>query len=524
MAQPVQASSYTFRRIIEGGYLYVDKTPYLYELIRGSIGIYFLARPRRFGKSLMISTLEEIFQGNRALFQTLWIAGSDYEWEKHPVIRFDFSRNAIKSAENLEQVIDYYLAEIADHYQVTLRGFNYQSRFDNLIQQLGREQPVVILIDEYDKPILDNLDHLAEAQKIRETLKNFYTVIKAMDQYIRFAFITGISRFSRVGIFSGMNNLTDITMTPRFAAALGITEAELTHYFSEHIAAFATREASGPDELLAKMRHWYNGFCFVEGCENVYNPYSTLQLFYNQRFANYWFETGTPAFLTKLIKERDFNIEPLAALKVPELTFSTYELERLELVPLLFQTGYLTIKDHQRDDYGHLYTLSYPNEEVRSAFFTYLLRAYNDVEIALSESYLRKLLYALANQDLPEFFNVLDIFFAGIDYDLSIQQEKYYQTIFYLIFQLLGVRTAAEVKANRGRIDAVIEINKRIYLFEFKLDGSAADALQQIRAHEYATRYRSQGKPITLIGANFDSKQRKITAWESAADQPVAAD
>ena len=241
MPKPVQASTYTFRDIIENGFLYVDKTHYLYEMVRYGKGVYFLARPRRFGKSLMLSTLEEIFLGNRALFRGLWIDSSDYAWQRYPVIRLDFSANAVKSAANLEQVIDYYIEGFAQQYGITLRGFDYQSRFGNLIQQLAAEdKKVVILIDEYDKPIIDHLHDLPTASAIRDTLKNFYTTIKAMDRYLRFVFITGISKFSKVGVFSAMNNLDDLTMDPRFATALGITEAELRHDFSEHIADFAT--------------------------------------------------------------------------------------------------------------------------------------------------------------------------------------------------------------------------------------------------------------------------------------------
>ncbi|MFN8490988.1 MAG: AAA family ATPase [Caldilineaceae bacterium] len=521
MPKPVQASSYTFRHIIEGGFLYVDKTQYLYELVHRSIGIYFLARPRRFGKSLMISTLEEIFLGNKELFRDLWIYDSDYDWQKYPILRLDFSRNAVHSAEHLKQLIDYYVAEIAERNNITLRGFDYQTRFDNLIQQLGRNKRVVILIDEYDKPLLDNIDHLAEALQIRDTLKHFYTTIKALDQYIRFVFITGISKFSKVGIFSAMNNLADLTMTPRFATALGITEEELGHYFQEHITEFAHKMGMSEAELATELRRWYNGFRFVENCPNVYNPFSTLQLFANQRFANYWFETGTPTFLIKLIKARQYNIEPFEQLEVPELTFSTYELESLELIPLLFQTGYLTIKDFRRDEFGELYTLSYPNYEVKHAFLTYLLSAYDEIEVALSEGHLRRLLYALEQQNLPEFFSVLEVFFASIDYDLHLDYEKYYQTIFYLIFVLLGVRINAGVKTNQGRIDAVIELAKHIFLFEFKLNGNAAEALQQIKAHAYAQKYQSKGKPLTLIGANFDSTKRKITEWQSEPDATV---
>lgn len=513
MPKPVQASSYTFRHIIEGGFLYVDKTEYIYELIRRSIGIYFLARPRRFGKSLLISTLAEIFQGNKDLFQGLWLYESDYEWQAYPIIRIDFSRYAAKSAENLEQIIDYYIAEIAQQYDVTLRGFDYQSRFDNLIQQLGHKNKVVILIDEYDKPIIDNLDNLVEAQRIRDTLRNFYTTIKAMDQYLRFVFITGISKFSKVGVFSAMNNLDDITMTPRFATALGITEAELQTNFQDHISALGMTERLSESALVEKIRHWYNGFCFVENADNVYNPFSTLQLFHQQRFSNFWFETGTPTFLINLLKQTRYPIEQLENLRLREISFSTYDIESLSIVPLLFQTGYLTIKDY--DPASRRYTLAYPNAEVRDAFLTYLLGSFSQRETGLNEEYLWRLVDTLQAQDLDQFFRVLQTFFANVPYDLQLKHEKYYQTIFYLIFKLIGLNVNSEVKTNQGRIDAVIELVNHIFLFEFKLDGQAEEALQQIKETDYAQKYQLEGKPLTFIGATFDSQKRQVVAWQS---------
>ncbi len=513
MPKPVQASTYNFRRIIEEGFLYVDKTRQLYELVRYGIGIYFLARPRRFGKSLLISTLKEIFQGNKELFQDLWIYESDYNWQAYPIIHIDFSRYQIQNVQELKARIKLYLQQIAQEYQITLDENPFDVQWVELILKLSREQRVVILIDEYDKPILDNMHNIEEAKAIRDTLKSFYGAIKSLDAHHRFVFITGISKFNRVGIFSDMNNLNDITMSPQFATLLGITEDELQRHFQEHITETAQQFGLSDAALMIELQRWYNGFRFVENSRNVYNPYSTLQFFYNRRFSNYWFETGTPTFLIKLIKERDLAIEPLDHLEVPELSFSTYEIESLALIPLLFQTGYLTIKGFRRDQFGEIYTLSYPNYEVKNAFLTYLLSAYNEMETALSESHLRRLIYALEAHDLPEFFAVLEIFFANIDYDLHLNYEKYYQTIFYLIFLLIGVRIEAEVKTSKGRIDAVIALRKRIYLFEFKLNQRAADALQQIKSHDYLRKYAGHGKPITLIGANFDTKQRKIVEW-----------
>ncbi|MCB0111385.1 MAG: AAA family ATPase, partial [Caldilineaceae bacterium] len=335
-------------------------------------------------------------------------------------------------------------------------------------------------------------------------------------RHLRFVFITGISKFSKVGVFSSMNNLDDLTMDPRFATALGITEAELRQDFQEHLTLFAQQEGQTVDTLLQTIRNWYNGFCFVRECERVYNPYSTLQLFNKRYFANYWFETGTPTFLTKLIKAEGYDIRNVETLELTELGFSTYELERLEIIPLLFQTGYLTIKSYNPE--RRLYQLGYPNQEVESAFLAHLLAAFNDVPKGINEGYLWQLIDALTQQDLARFFAVLAVFFADIDYDLHLAQEKYYQTIFYLLFRLMGITTNTEVKTNVGRIDAVVTLPEQIFLFEFKLDQSAAIALQQIKDRDYAAKYRGQGKSIILVGVNFDSRKRTVTEWVHEVD------
>ncbi|MCE7986196.1 MAG: AAA family ATPase [Caldilinea sp. CFX5] len=520
MLKPVQASSPTFRDIIEGGFLYVDKTRDLYELVRYSKGIYFLARPRRFGKSLTISILEEIFKGEKELFRDLWLYTSDYRWQAYPIIRLDFNQERVQSAEALQEVLTTYLERVAARYQITLPRSNYQRQFLQLIEKLAEQGPVgqkkvVILIDEYDKPILDNIENPAEALRIRDTLKGFYGVIKAMDPYLRFVFITGISKFSRVGIFSDMNNLTDLTMVPRFATTLGLTDQELRQNFAEHISDFAQQEALAEEEFLQKIRTWYDGFRFVEEQPSVYNPFSTLQLFNLRRFSNYWFETGTPTFLIKMIKQRDYTIEQLHALRLSELAFSTYEIDRLEIVPLLFQTGYLTIKEYDRAE--GIYTLGYPNREIEGAFLTYLLSAFSERERGLNEEYLLRLLDALKAKQFKQFFSVLDVFFVNVPYTIHLKHEKYYQSLFYLIFKMLGLRIDVEVSTNEGRIDAVISLADQIFLFEFKLDGSADEALQQIKDNHYYQKYQLSSKPITLVGANFDSNERKITDWKTEA-------
>lgn len=515
MPKPLAVWTHTFRDIIEGGFHYIDKTRYIYELVRYPKGVYFLARPRRFGKSTLVTTLEELFAGNRALFQGLWIDQSDYDWQKYAVIRIDFSEHRVKDAEMLTKVLDRFISKQAKAASVVLDGFDFQSNLASLIEQLGQNQKVVILIDEYDKPITDNLTNLPEARRIRDLLRDFYTVIKASDRHLRFVFITGISKFSRIGLFSTMNNLEDLSLLPQYASLLGITEEELRYDFPEYLAAFAKQRGTSVEEVLAEIKRWYNGFCFAAGALNVYNPYSTLLCLKQQRFSNFWFETGTPNFLIDLIKQEQYDVRDLDNLHVLELGFSTYELDKLPVVPLLFQTGYLTLKAYEPA--RARYTLGYPNAEVEQAFITYLLASFSNVERALSDSYLWQLLDALEAKDVDRFFLVLQTFFANIDYRLYIQQEKYYQTIFYLIFMMLGFRAGAEVQTNQGRIDAVVEVKDHIFLFEFKLDGSEEEALQQIKDREYYQKYQLKGKPMTLIGANFASAQRQVVKWKQEA-------
>jgi len=381
VTKSLQPSTAAFKKLIEGGHLYVDKTAYIYNLIQESSDVYFLSRPRRFGKSLLVSTLDEVFRGNKELFEGLWLYESDYQWHAYPVIRFDFSLEQVKTAEELEEAICEYVSEIAFDYDITIKDGPHHRMFRHLIRQLSRTNTngqVVILIDEYDKPLIDNLDNLEQAQQIREVMKAFYGILKAMDPQIRFLLITGVSKFTRVSIFSELNHLTELTMDTAFGSALGLTETEIRENFADHLALVAQKENITAEEMLAKMRHWYDGFCFAPGAENVYNPFSVLHFFYHQRFSNYWFKTGTPTFLVKLIHQRQYDVEILDGLVLKETAFDTYDIRNLALVPLLFQTGYLTIKGY--DEESMEYTLNYPNYEVEDAFLTHLLDKFGDIE------------------------------------------------------------------------------------------------------------------------------------------------
>lgn len=514
MPKHLPSNTSTFRDIIQYDFLYIDKTEDIYHLLERKKGAYFLTRPRRFGKSLLISTLDELFQGNRALFKGLWIDSSDYVWEVYPVIRIDFSRHPIRNLVDLEESIQAHLQRVAVRYNLELPVKSVALMFETLIFALSKKfdgQQVIILIDEYDTPIIDHIDDVKTAVEIRDGLKGFYSVMKSMEAHIRFIFITGISKFSKVSIFSELNNLTDLTLSTHFATTLGITQDELQHYFSDRLSAFAEKEELTVDDLLEQIRFWYNGFRFSQEPAYVYNPYSTMQLFEHQSFHNFWFESGTPSFLIKLIRQMNYDILELDDIELGELAFSTYDVEALAIVPVLYQTGYLTIRGY--DPETRQYKLYFPNYEVENAFLVYILDAFSNLQQGFSESHLWRLIRALRQNDLDTFFEVLSVFFAHIDYDLQVPNEKYYQTIFHVLFTLMGLKIKAEEKTNRGRIDAVVEVENAIYIFEFKLNGSAKEALTQIKTKEYFQKYWLQGKPITLVGANFNSTEREVDEW-----------
>jgi hypothetical protein len=360
-----------------------------------------------------------------------------------------------------------------------------------------------------------------EARRMRELLKGFYTVIKGMDEYLRFVLLTGVSKFSKVGVFSGLNNLEDITMSPAFSAALGITEDELRACFQGYAEELAVQEGLSQDELWRTVQRWYDGFCFSSRCSRVYNPYSLLLLFKQRRFANYWFETGTPTFLIKLIKKQNYDVKDIEDLRVNELSFSSYEVEDLSVLPLLFQTGYLTIKAY--DPKRRLYKLYYPNSEVEDSFLKYLMHEFSAVRKEVTDSYLWRMVDALSEKNFDGFFEVLQVFFADIPYDIQIRREQYYQTVFYLIFKLMGLQVMAEARTSRGRIDAVVELERGTdcpihFIFEFKLDGRAEAVLAQIKARGYAAQYRLRGKDVYLIGVGFEMAARGIADWQVAKE------
>ncbi|MDO9517730.1 MAG: AAA family ATPase [Methanosarcinaceae archaeon] len=508
MTQRLPIGIQTFRDIVQNDYLYVDKTEKIFDLVNGAKGVYFLSRPRRFGKSLLISTLNEIFQGNKELFKDLWIYNSDYLWEEHPIVRIDFSKKKAENKDDLKGFILNQLNTIASNYGVSLERDQYDEAFNELLTKLGEINKVAILIDEYDKPIIDNIENPDLAVELREILKGFYTIIKASDEHIRFVLLTGVSKFSRAGVFSGLNNLQDISMNVSYSSLLGITKKEMVDYFNDHIDLLASAEEINRSDTIEKITYWYNGFCFSRNCEKVFNPFSLLLLFENAQFSNYWFESATPSFLIKLLKENEFDLAKLDGIKISELSFSSYEVENLKIMPILFQTGYLTVAGYNKERME--YTLAYPNFEVKNSMTECLAEAYSYVGCELVHSHAWKLIDTLRANDFELFFDTLRIFFANIPYDLHINKEKYYQTIFYLVFSLIGLKIEAEVKTNKGRIDAVV-IDKDVHIFEFKFDGKKEAALDQIKDKRYYEKYQGSGKDIYLFGVEF--AERNVGEW-----------
>jgi len=507
-------SVYAFADLRQGKYLYVDKTEYVWKLVRSYKGIYFLSRPRRFGKSLMVSTLKAIFEGRKELFDGLAISKKEYDWKPYPVIHFDMGNCSAKTPQALERFIEDRLCDVAAEHNVTLRGQSYATRFESLISALSKRGKVVILIDEYDKPILNNVTN-PEADAILGVLKGFYSTIKTCEDLERFVFITGVTKFCHVSLFSDLNNLTDITMRSDYATMFGYTQSELEHYFSDRIEATAQAQKVSVEELKRKLKAWYDGYCFEETSETVYNPVSIAKFFENDgKFDNYWFATGTPSFLMELAKKTDFNFEDAVSKAVPGVTFDAFEIHNIDPVTLLLQTGYLTIKSSEIRFNKRWFWLDFPNEEVAESFSTYLLNSYVGRTQREVSSFSADLATAFLEGNLNQARKVLESFFAGVPYTIHKKSEATFQTVFYAIFRLLGFNVETESCTNDGRIDAVVQTDDHIYLFEFKLDDDDT-ALSQIKDKAYFKKYLQSSKKITMIGVNFDSVKGQLIDWQT---------
>jgi hypothetical protein len=504
-----------FSEMIRGNYLYVDKTEHLHRLIkRGKY--YFLSRPRRFGKSLMISTLKEIFEGNRHLFRGLWIEDK-IDWEPRPVISLDFSEVVSRDIP-LQESINTELDRIARDFGLTLKANSNDQKFRELIEQVGAERQVAILVDEYDKPIINFLDDLPRAEENREIMKNLYSVIKGNDQHIAFFMLTGVSKFSQVSIFSDLNNLYDITVDQEFSEMLGYTETELKTNFGDYISDLKKALESEYPEIETTIKEWYDGYSW-DGINFVYNPFSILNLFRKQSFRDYWFATGTPTFLLQLIKQRNYSFIDLKNKEISLRAFNKFDVLNIEINSLLFQTGYLTIK--KIHELKQTVVLDFPNKEVENAFSFFLLSEFAEKSHENTDSLILRMNSSLQDGNVAEFIESMKVMFANIAYPIQpakesgiSDMEKYYHSMFYLVLKLLGYNVESEIITSTGRIDAVIETVSFIYVLEFKISDATA-ALSQIRNRNYHQKYRASGKKIVLVGIGFDVEGRNIGEYLS---------
>ena len=513
----------TFSEIREENYVYVDKTAIIYELITTG-KIYFLSRPRRFGKSLLVSTLEALFKGQKALFDGLAIANTDYDFDAYPVVKLEFSKDEFTSADSLRHYIHTAINRIANDHHIQLIEDTYVAKFDELVVKLHQkyEKKVVLLIDEYDKPILNNLNkpYLSE---IKQVISTFYGVIKPLDEHLKFVFITGVSKFAKVSVLiprdggnpvnvwnslqgSGMNSLRDISMNRQYSTLCGVSQQELEDNFAPAIADLANLEAVDERQMLAKIKYWYNGYRFHYLGEGVYNPFSLLSLFLDKEFLNFWFTSGTPTFLLDLLQEQQYDLKDLSEFKIGNRVFDTSDSGDINILAVFVQTGYLTIKAYDEP----LYVLDFPNYEVKKSFFDSIVDRYSYVNSGMGQSFMLELTEHINAGRVERFFATLGSFFANIPYDLNVDMEKYYQSLFYAIFTLIGFNIEAEVHTNQGRIDCVIETSDSIYLIEFKLNDTKEKALQQIHDNHYPQKYQNRGKKLVLLGVEFDQNTRNI--------------
>lgn len=506
----ITSSVYNFEKLRQEGYLYVDKTEYIWKLINPAGESYFLSRPRRFGKSLTVSTLKAIFEGKKELFKGLAIYDKPYDWKPYPVIHFDFANCDIQSADELIRYLNNQLSDIANLFNLQLRGDLLSVRFENLINDIAVNGNVVILVDEYDKPILNNISNQF-ANEILNVLKGFYSNIKKAEGKLRFVFVTGVSKFCHVSLFSDLNNLTDITMDARYATMFGYTQEELEANFADKISEIANGQDI--DAFKAKIKEWYNGFRFHKNAKTVYNPVSLAKFFEsNGEFNNYWFSTGTPSFLMELAKQKNFDFESSLKEPVPQITFNAFEIDNIDPLTLLLQTGYVTIKGTEERFGETWYYLDFPNTEVTSAFSAYILNSYAGKTQTDGVRFVSEFATSLVKNDLKRLRKAMESFFAGIPYDVHKKQEANFQGIFFSVFRLLGVYIEAESETNDGRIDAVVQTPKAIYIFEFKLDNDPT-ALSQIKEKEYFKKYLLDNRDIYIIGVNFDSVKGNLVGW-----------
>jgi len=498
------------REIIEDDFCYVDKTKFIKMMVDDAHGYYFLSRPRRFGKSLFVDTMREAFSGKKELFKGLYIE-KNWDWSvKYPVVSISFGGGTVNSREELKIRLTEILDTNLRNYPIILEKQSIAGRFDELIFKLYNKfnQQVVILIDEYDKPILDNITKPA-VEEIREELASFYSVLKDSSDYLKFVFMTGVSKFSKTSIFSKLNNITDISLEEKYADICGYTQTDLENVFADYLH----------NVDMEKVKEWYNGYNFTGN--SVYNPYDVLMFLWNNKYEAHWFKTGTPTFLLDLIKKQKYFVPKLENIELSETQMSEFDINNIELEALLFQTGYLTIYKKEQIGDNLLYSLKIPNKEVRFGLNDYLLRMFYGAGTNSSDKteLYKKIYFSLRDKKPEDLEQAFHSFFASIPHEWYRKNdiahfEGFYSSMFYTFFGALGLDITAEDTTNKGKIDLTVSMDSAIYIFEFKMKTQAKNALQQIHEKKYYEKYTFQNKPIYLIGIEFDEELKNISMFE----------
>ena len=501
----------SFERLRSRGNLYVDKTAMVYDLA-STDSLYFLSRPRRFGKSLLLSTFEAYFEGRKDLFEGLAISELETEWEKYPVLHLDLNAEKFDSVESLVSILSGYINLWEDSYGKDEREDTISRRFAGVIRRAFEQtgKGAVILIDEYDKPMLSVMLDGNLTEEYRKILKAFYGVLKSSDAYLRFVFLTGVTKFAQVSVFSDLNQLVDISLQSDYATLCGITKDEMLSNFTPELEIMAQKQEMTFDEAVATMVRQYDGYHFAPLSEGMFNPFSVLNALRFGNFYDYWFRSGTPTFLANLLRESNYDLRNIVdGIMLKSADFAEYRVNTdSNPVPLIYQSGYLTIKDY--DKLMRLYTLGFPNDEVRYGFIKFLLPYYSTVNNGEHSFHISKFIDELEAGETEAFMERLKVFFAKIPYELSNDNERHYHAIFYIVFTLIGQYVEAEVRSAHGRADAVVKTKNSIYVFEFKLEGSAEEAIKQIDRKDYLLPYKFDGRKLIKVGVYFSREKRNI--------------
>lgn len=502
----------SFSELINGGYMYVDKTKYIHELIESG-KYYFLSRPRRFGKSLLLSTIQACFEGRRDLFNGLAIERLRSNWNSHPVILLSLATYE-GSLENLPAILDKNFSELEEKYGVSHESQDFSMRFRNIIRNAKEKtgKNVVILIDEYDAPVVAHMENTEVQTKMRGLLKSIYTNIKDLDEYIAFAMLTGVSRFSKMTIFSGLNNLNDISLDKKYSEICGITDRELTTYFNDGIESLADVLDTDVNGALNALKANYDGYHFAQQSADIYNPFSLLLALSKSEIRPYWFQSGSPSFLIHQLHQEKVALSEIFNDQTDITSLEDINTFDTSPTALLFQTGYLTIKDY--DPEFEVYKLGIPNREVKKGLFTELLAYNSDLETKNLNKYLLEIRRMFDTGNPEKGLDIIKSFFAGIPYFLSNNMpEIYYQNNLYLLFCLIGLDAKVEWSTSDGRIDILLITKKFVYIFELKLDGSAESAINQINSKDYSLPWKYDGRKIFKIGVNYSKQTRNISDW-----------